>query len=200
MYESLANSLVLAAQSHITLANGAVAVNLQGLMPHLRTAGVLEHRGAAYDIFALEREHGTTAEAFEQLLIRGGNKYWAENATVRRKEQMACELLGRAQDGRCTAFLGTNGFWKHTLYNSIRRSQAAYAHAEIALPGVLPLDLPRRIDGCQALLGVQFAFLEGMETGFLGIKKRMTFGALRAQGHPIVSEEAEAMLPKLFEE
>lgn len=200
MYESLANSLVQAAQSNITLVSGAVAVNLQGLTPHLKVMGALEHRGATYEIFAHEYEHGTTADAFEQLLIRGGAKHWVENATTRRKEHLFCELLGRSGSGQYTAFLGTNGFWKRTLSGSIRHSKDAYVHAEINLPAVLPLDLPRRIDGDRALLGVQFAFLEGMETGFLGIKKRMVFGALRAQGHPIVSEEAEAMLPKLFEE
>jgi len=201
MYESLANSLALAAQTNITLVNNAVAVDLQGLMSHLRPGARLEHHGVTFDIIAREREYGTTADAFEQLLLRGGTKHYLEHSrsTNKRRDQLTCELIGRASDGPCKAFLGTGGFWVKTLSGTVGSYRDAFAHAEIGLPTVLPLDLPFRIGAEQALLGVQFAFMEGMESGFLGLKKRMVLGALKSQGNPIVSPEAQAALERLFE-
>ncbi|HEX5037721.1 MAG TPA: hypothetical protein VFX30_11220 [bacterium] len=201
MYERLAQSLVLAAQSNISLMNNAVAVNLRGLTPHLRTQTALIHRGVSYDIFARECETGTTEDAFEQLLLRGGTKFWIESSrsTNKRKDLLTCELLGRSANGQCTAFLGTNGFWDKTLAGSIGSYRSAFAHSEIALPPFLTLDVPARIAPERALLGIQFAFLEGMEAGFLGVKKLMVLGALRSQGHPMISPEAEEALEQLFE-
>jgi hypothetical protein len=200
VFGTLANTLSQAAQTAITLVNNSVTVNLTQLAAHVPALAVLRHRDADFHIFAVRRERGTVAVAFQQLLLQGGESHYLRRENVqanRRKGLLSCELLGRTNDGKFGAFLSSGAFWTMSL-SGINDTNRSIAHDYVEIPSELSLPLPSSLAADQALLGVRLAFLEGMEAGLFGFKRAMVLGALRKQGHEAFSPEAQEALEKFF--